>query len=156
MVNTQFLGDKEKVNDAYELLMSSFRVDEEVKNLLKEKVFLEQNPDIIINLARLLFLVDSIEIEDNKIVARKSVSRIEEPKIPVDDVIYQYLVKLKYDTLSGADISKLSELKQFPSYLTLYKLLSTAIDQKVKVQKIDNDSDLKMSLVDLETFLKNG
>lgn len=156
MVNAQFLGNKEKDNDAYELLMSSFRVDEEVKNLLKEKAFLEQNPSIIINLARLLFLVDSIVIEDNEIVARKSVSRIEEPKIPVDNVIYQYLVKIKYDTLSSTDISKLNELQQYPSYLTLYNLLNTAIDQRVKVQKIDNLMDLKMSLTDLETFLKNG
>lgn len=156
MVSTQFLGNEEKINEAYELLMSSFRVDDKVKNLLKEKAFLEQNPEIILNLARLLFLVDVIEIEDNEIVARKIVSRIEEPKIPVDDVIYKYLLKLKHDTLSGADISKLSELQQYPSYLTLYKLLSAAIDQKVKIQKIDNDSDLKMSLIDLEIFLKNG
>jgi len=156
MVNTQFLGNEEKINDAYELLMSSFRVEDEVKNILKERAFLEQNPDIIINLARLLFLVDSIVIEDSEIVARKSVSRIKEPKIPVDDIIYKYLLKLKHDTLSDADISKLNELQQYPSYLTLYNLLNTAIDQKVKVQKIDNLIDLKMSLADLETFLKNG
>ena len=156
MVNTQFLGNEEKINDAYELLISSFRVEDEVKNILKEKAFLEQNPDIIINLARLLFLVDSIAIEDSEIVARKSVSRIKEPKIPIDDVIYKYLLKLKHDTLSDADISKLNELQQYPSYLTLYNLLNTAIDQKVKVQKIDNLMDLKMSLTDLDTFLKNG
>ncbi len=156
MVNTQFLGDKERRNDAYELLMSSFRVEEEVKRLLKEKAFLEQNPDIIIDLARLLFLVDSIVVEDNDIVARKSISRIEEPKISVDNVIYQYLVKIKYDTLSSTDIKKLSELQQYTSYLTLYNLLSTAIEQKVKVQKIADDSDLKMSIIDLEIFLKNG
>ena len=156
MVNTQFLSDKEKVNDAYELLMSSFRVDEEVKSLLQEKAFLEQNPDIIISLARLLFLVDSIVIEKNEIVARKSVSRITEPEIPVDAVIYQYLIKIKYDTLSGTDIEKLNELQQYPSYVTLYNLLRTAIDQKVKVQKVTNDVDLKMSINDLETFLNNG
>lgn len=155
MVNTKSIED-ERTNDAYELLMSSFRVDTKVKELLKEKAFLEQNPDIILNLARLLFLVDSIIIEDNEIVARKSVSLIEEPVIPVDDVIYQYLVKIKYDTLSNTDISKLSELQQFPSYLNLYTLLSEAINQKVKVQNITLDSDLKMSIVDLETFLKNG
>ena len=44
MVNTQFLGNEEKINDAYELLIGSFRVDDEVKNILKEKSFLEQNP----------------------------------------------------------------------------------------------------------------
>ena len=155
MVDTQLVED-EKANDAYELLMSSFRVDTEVKNLLKEEAFLDQNPDIVLNLARLLFLVDSIVIENDEIVARKSVSRIEEPKIPIDNVIYQYLLKIKYDTLSNADISKLNELQQFPSYITLYNLLSKAIEQKVKVQKIADDSDLEMSIVDLETFLKNG
>ena len=155
MVNTQFLNDEEKVNDAYELLMSSFRVDEEIKSLLQKKAFLEQNPDIIINLARLLFLVDSITIEKNEIVARKSVTRIIEPEIPIDTVIYKYLIKIKYDTLSSTDIEKLNELQQYPSYLTLYNLLKTAIDQKVKVQKITNDVDLKMSITGLETFLKN-
>jgi len=156
MVNTQFFSDEEKANDAYELLMSSFRVDEEVKSLLQEKAFLEQNPDIIINLARLLFLVDSIIIEKNEIVARKSVARITEPEIPVDDIIYKYLIKIKYDTLSKTDIERLNELKQYPSYVTLYNLLRQAIDQKVKVQKVTNDVDLKMSIIDLETFLSNG
>ncbi len=156
MSNTQYIDDKEKVNDAYELLMSSFRVDEEVKSLLKEKAFLEQNPDIVLNLARLLFLVDSIVVKKNEIVARKSISRIEEPKIPVDNVIYQYLIKIKYDTLSSTDIEKLHELQQYPSYVALYNLLKTAIDQKVRVQKVIDDIDLKMSIIDLETFLQNG
>jgi len=148
-------GD-EKHNDSYELLMSSTRVTDEVKNLLKEKLFLEQNPEIVLNLARLLFLVDEINIEKDEIVARRRVSIIKEPNIPVDKVIYQYLVKIKHDTLSQNDISKLNELQQYPSYLRLYTLLKKAIDQKVKIQKIDNLENFKLSIGELEVFLKDG
>jgi len=148
-------GD-EKYNDSYELLLSSSRVTYEVKKLLKEKLFLEQNPDIVLNLARLLFLVDEIAIEKDEIVARRTVSIIKEPDIPIDKVINQYLVKIKYDTLSRNDIDKLNELQQYPSYLRLYILLKKAIDQKVKIQKIDDLERLKLSIKSLEVFLKDG
>ena len=148
-------GD-EKYNDSYELLLSSSRVTDEVKKLLKEKLFLEQNPDIVLNLARLLFLVDGIAIEKDEIVARRTVSIIKEPDIPIDKVINQYLLKIKYDTLSRNDIDKLNELQQYPSYLRLYTLLKKAIDQKVKIQKIDDLERLKLSIELLEVFLKDG
>jgi len=148
-------GD-EKYNDSYELLMGSTRVTDEVKNLLKEKLFLEQNPEIVLNLARLLFLVDEIGVDKNEIVARRRVSTIKEPNIPIDKIIYRYLVKIKHDTLSPNDVSKLNELQQYPSYLRLYNLLKRAIDQKVKIQKIDNLEKLKLSINTLEVFLKDG
>ncbi len=148
--------NEETYFDAYALLLESFRVSEEVKNILKEEPFLEQNPNIVMELAKLLFLVDSIEIENNEIVARKKVSRINEPKIPVDDIIYRYLIKIKYDKLSDTDIMKLNELQQYPSYLLLYKLLSLSIDQNVKIKQVDNDVDLKLSINELEAFLNNG
>ncbi len=148
--------NEETYFDAYALLLESFRVSEEVKNILKEEAFLEQNPNIVMELAKLLFLVDSIEIENNEIVARKKVSRINEPKIPVDDIIYRYLIKIKYDKLSDTDIMKLNELQQYPSYLLLYKLLSLSIDQNVKIKQVDNDVDLKLSINELEAFLNNG
>jgi len=146
----------EKYNDSYELLMSSTRVTDEVKKLLKEKLFLKQNPNIVLNLARLLFLVDEISIEKDEIVARRKVSTIKEPSIPIDKVIYQYLLKIKYDKLSQNDIYKLNELQQYPSYLKLYTLLKRAIEQKVRIQKINNIEKLKLSIYELEFFLKNG
>jgi len=148
---------KEEIyEDAYALLFESFKVSQEVKNLLKEKAFLEQNEGLVLELARLLFLADSIEIDEDEIIVRKKVSRIEEPVIPVDDIIYRYLIKIKYDKLSDADISKLNELQQYPSYVLLHKLLSLAIDQRVKVKGVETDTSLKMSINDLEVFLHNG
>ncbi len=147
--------EDEKFYDSYELIMSSMRVSDDVKELLKQKLFLEQNPEIIYNLARLLFLVDFIEIEENEIVARKKVSRIKEPKIPVNEVIYKYLLKIKHNSLSENDITKLNELQQYPSYTKLYKLISLAIDLQVKVQRITDDESLKMTLNELENFLNN-
>lgn len=147
-------GD-EKYNDSYELLMGSTRVTDEVKNLLKDKLFLEQNPEIVLNLARLLFLVDKIDIEKDEIVASRTVITIKEPDIPIDKVIYQYLLKIKHDTLSQNDISKLNELQQYPSYLRLYNLLKRAIDQKVKIQKINDLENFKLSINELEVFLKD-
>jgi len=150
------VDNDEKYNDAYELLMSSARVTYEVKNLLKEKLFLDQNPDLIVNLARLLFLVDEIGIEKDEIVARKSVSIIKEPNIPVDKIIYSYLVKIKHDTLSENDILKLNELQEYPSYLKLYQLLTMAMEQKVKIQKNNNMEEFKLSIDALEVYLSNG
>ena len=147
---------EEKYEDAYALLFESFRVSQEVKNLLMEKSFLEQNEGLILELARLLFLADSIEIENDEIVVRKKVSRIEEPVIPIDDIIYRYLIKIKYDKLSDTDISKLNELQQYPSYILLHKFLSLAIDQRVRIENIEHDPSLKMSITELEAFLYNG
>jgi hypothetical protein len=144
---------EEKFNDAYNLILSSIRVSEEVKNLLKEGLFLEENQGLVLDLAKLLFLVDSIEIENDEIVARKKVSRIKEPVIPIDNIIYRYLLKIKYDKLYDTDILKLNELQQYPSYATLYKLLNLAIDQKVKIKQVLNDANFKMSISSLEVFL---
>jgi len=146
---------EENYEDAYALLFESFRVSQEVKNLLKEKAFLEQNEGLVLELARLLFLADSIEIDEDEIVVRKKVSRIEEPIIPVDDIIYRYLIKIRYEKLSDSDISKLNELQKYPSYIQLHKLLSLAIDQRVKVENVENDISLKMSINELEVFLYN-
>ena len=149
------VAKEEKYEDAYALLFESFRVTQEVKDLLKEKAFLEQNENLVLELARLLFLADSVEIENDEIVVRKKVSRIKEPVIPIDDIIYRYLIKIKYDKLSDKDISKLNELQQYPSYIELHKLLSIAIDQRVKVKNVENDTSLKMSINELEAFLYN-
>jgi len=150
------VAKEEKYEDAYALLFESFRVTQEVKDLLKEKAFLEQNENLVLELARLLFLADSVEIENDEIVVRKKVSRIKEPVIPIDDIIYRYLIKIKYDKLSDTDISKLNELQQYPSYIQLHKLLSLAIDQRVKVKHVEHDTSLKMSINELEVFLYNG
>ena len=146
---------EEKYQDAYALLFESFRVSQEVKDLLKEKAFLEKNESLVLELARLLFLADSVEIENDEIIVRKKISRIKEPVIPVDNIIYRYLIKIKYDKLSDKDISKLNELQQYPSYIELHKLLSIAIDQRVKVKNVENDTSLKMSINELEAFLYN-
>jgi len=147
---------EEKYDDAYSLLLESSRVSQEIKDLISNQEFLDQNQNIIIDLARLLFLADSIEIYDNEIIVKKTVSKIQEPNIPVNDIIYRYLIKIKYDKLLENDISKLNELQQYPSYSRLYKLLTLAIDQTMQIKQIEDDSDFKLSIDELEVFLKNG
>ena len=147
---------EEKYNDAYSLLLESSRVSQEIKDLISNQEFLDQNQNIIIDLARLLFLADSIEIYDNEIIVKKTVSKIQEPNIPVNNIIYKYLIKIKYDKLLENDILKLNELQQYPSYSRLYKLLTLAIDQTVQIKQIENDNDFKLSIDELEVFLKNG
>ncbi len=147
---------EEKYNDAYSLLLESSRVSQEIKDLISNQEFLDQNQNIIIDLARLLFLADSIEIYDNEIIVKKTVSKIQEPNIPVNNIIYRYLIKIKYDKLLENDILKLNELQQYPSYSRLYKLLTLAIDQTVQIKQIENDNDFKLSIDELEVFLKNG
>lgn len=63
---------EEKYNDAYSLLLESSRVSQEIKDLISNQEFLDQNQNIIIDLARLLFLADSIEIYDNEIIVKKN------------------------------------------------------------------------------------
>lgn len=87
---------------------------------------------------------------------KKTVSKIQEPNIPVNNIIYKYLIKIKYDKLLENDILKLNELQQYPSYSRLYKLLTLAIDQTVQIKQIENDNDFKLSIDELEVFLKNG
>ena len=147
---------EEKYNDAYSLLLKSSRVSQEIKDLISNQEFLDQNQNIIIDLARLLFLADSIEIYDNEIIVKKTVSKIQEPNIPVNDIIYRYLIKIKYDKLLENDILKLNELQQYPSYSRLYKLLTLAIDQTMQIKQIEDDNDFKLSIDELEVFLKNG
>jgi len=147
---------EEKYNDAYSLLLESSRVSQEIKDLISNQEFLDKNQNIIIDLARLLFLADSIDIYDNEIIVKKTVSKIQEPNIPVNDIIYRYLIKIKYDKLLENDISKLNELQRYPSYSRLYKLLTLAIDQTVQIKQIENDNDFKLSIDELEVFLKNG
>lgn len=146
--------DDELYSDSYALLMSSSRVRDDVKDLLKEKLFLIQNPDIIIHLARLLFLSDSIEVEQNEIVARKKVSIEKEPDIPVKKAINLYLNKIKYDTLSPKDLKKINELQKYLSYNRLYKAISEAIEQKNKIKNIEYIDDID-TIEKLEMFLQN-
>lgn len=147
---------EEKYNDAYSLLLKSSRVSQEIKDLISNQEFLDQNQNIIIELARLLFLADSINIDNNEIIVKKTVSKIQEPNIPVNDIIYRYLIKIKYDKLLENDILKLNELQQYPSYSRLYKLLTLAIDQTMQIKQIEDDNDFKLSIDELEVFLKNG
>jgi len=147
---------EEKYNDAYSLLLESSRVSQEIKDLISNQEFLDQNQNIIIELARLLFLADSIDIDNNEIIVKKTVSKIQEPNIPVNDIIYRYLIKIKYDKLLENDILKLNELQQYPSYSRLYKLLTLAIDQTMQIKQIEDDNDFKLSIDGLEVFLKNG
>ena len=147
---------EEKYNDAYSLLLESSRVSQEIKDLISNQEFLDQNQNIIIELARLLFLADSIDIDNNEIIVKKTVSKIQEPNIPVNDIIYRYLIKIKYDKLLENDILKLNELQQYPSYSRLYKLLTLAIDQTMQIKQIEDDNDFKLSIDELEVFLKNG
>lgn len=145
----------EKNHNAVRLLLDSSIVSEEVKGLLTDKIFLSQNNDILIDLAKLVFIADSIDIENDQIIARKSVITKKEPNIPIDDVLYRYLLKIKHDTLTDSDILKLKELQKYRSYLKLYQLLNLAMDQKTKIKKINNNASLKMSLTELEEFLNN-
>ena len=60
---------------AYFMLMDSDRVSEEVKAILKNKKFVENEKDLIIDLAKMLVIADKIYLKDGTIIAEKKILR---------------------------------------------------------------------------------
>lgn len=150
-----------KVVEAHKLLNESSKIHENLKSLLNQTQFIDSNPKILLELAKLYFYADTIELIEDKIIASRKVTVTNEienqadqnaPEIDVEKIIFIVLQKIKYDRLQNKDLEKLHELNEFSMYKTLYMTLLEAINQKHRF-KILPDDELKMTLPQLEAFL---
>ena len=135
---------------ARDLLLMADNVSDDVKYLIKNKEFVEENRDLIIDLAKILMVVDKIYLEDDEIIAKKEI--LKTPKIDIEMLIFKFLYRLKYNQLTPNDIQKIEYLKQFPKYKELYTLLNKSLLYKEKFKKLSDD-ELKLSLNELKEFL---
>ena len=145
--------------DAYNLLLNSLKVDDTLKTLLKNVLFIDQNPSIILDLAKLFFQADTMTLIDDKIVIKKEVCL---PHIPHEenapdinevDLIRRLLQKIKYDRLNESDINKIIELGKYQKYKLLSSILMNAIDSQALIKTL-GDQDMIMNMLDLEQFLE--
>lgn len=150
-----------KVVEAHKLLNESSKIHENLKSLLNQTQFIDSNPKILLELAKLYFYADTIELIEDKIIASRRVTVTNEiesyenqtaPVIDVEKVIFMVLQKIKYDRLQNKDLEKLHELNEFSTYKTLYITLIEAINQQHRF-KILPDDELKMTLAQLQVFL---
>lgn len=145
-----------QIIDAQQLLVSSPKVSVYVKELLNDSKFIEDNPNILLSLAKVFFHADNISLNNNEIIISKKVIvpsvEIDVPEIDEDKVLYQILQKIKYDRLTEQNIKKLHELDLYKKYKPLYRLIMTAIEQKVIIQKL-NEDELKMGSERLKKLL---
>jgi len=142
----------DKFTIAYFMLMDSDRVSDEVKLVLKNKKFIENEKDLIIDLAKMLVVADKIYFKDGSIVAEKKI--LKPLEIDENEFIYKFLLKLKYNKLTQKDLEKVESLKEYPKYKELYFLLKDCLDKRhFFTYKLDNE--LKLSKKELKEIL-NG
>ena len=84
-----------KFEEAYQFLLLSDKVNDDVKYILKQPKFKLENKEIIIDLAKLLFICDEIILEDDKVIAKKEI--LKTPQIDIDKTIDVMLMKIKYN-----------------------------------------------------------
>jgi len=142
----------DKFTMAYFMLMDSDRVSDEVKSVLKNKKFIENEKDLIIDLGKMLIVADKIYLKDGIIIAER---RILKPlEIDENEFIYKFLLKLKYNKLTQKDLEKVESLKEYPKYQELYFLLKDCLDKRhFFAYKLDNE--LKFTKEKLKEIL-NG
>lgn len=144
--------------DAHHLLLASPKVDDEVKTLLEDSSFVNENSTVLISLAKMFFYADKIELIENEIHIAKSLKIPEKlpeqqvPEIDVEKVISMILKKIKYGRLSEQNFEKIQELNDYDAYKPLHQLLTKAIERQVVIQKLKDD-ELAMSFDELKKFL---
>lgn len=144
--------------DAYNLLLNSPKLDIMLKNMLQDISFIEQNPSVIISLAKLFFQADNIVLENDKIIIKKEVqlpqSTVEENTPDIDEIalIRRVLQKIKYDRIKEQDIHKVNDLAKHQKYKSLSNTLMRAIDYQAAVKTL-NDEEMKMNTQELKSFL---
>jgi hypothetical protein len=118
----------DRFTSAYFMLMDSERVSEEVKAILKNKEFVENEKDLIIDLAKMLVIADKIYFKDGTIIAEKKI--LKPLNINENEFIYKFLLKLKYNKLTEKDLKKIESLQNYPSYQELYFLLKDCLNKR--------------------------
>ena len=142
----------DKFTMAYFMLMDSDRVSDEVKSVLKNKKFIENEKDLIIDLAKMLVVSDKIYFKDGNIIAEKKV--LKPLDINENEFIYKFLLKLKYNRLTQKDLEKVETLKEYPKYQELYLLLKECLDKR-HYFSYKMDSELNLTKEKLREIL-NG
>jgi hypothetical protein len=140
----------DKFTMSYFMLLDSENVSDEVKLILKNKNFLENEKDLIIDLAKLLIIADRLYFKDGNIIAEKKV--LKPLKINEDELIYKFLLKLKYNKLTQKDLVKIESFKEYPEYQELYLLLKNSLNKKhIFIYK--SDDELKLTKQKLKELL---
>lgn len=147
-----------KIIDAHKLLVKSPKIEKNLQSLLNDYNFVEKNPNIILDLAKLFFYSSKIELKDNQIVIIKEMNlptvREEIPEINEVKVISMVLKKIKYNRLQKKDLIKINELKEYENYKNLHQILLEAIDKQILIQML-NDDELNKTYHELKIFLDN-
>jgi len=142
----------DKFTMAYFMLMDSDRVSDEVKLVLKNKKFIKNEKDLIIDLAKMLIVADKIYLKDGTIIAEKKI--LKPLEIDENEFIYKFLLKLKYNKLTHKDLEKVESLKEYPKYQELYFLLKDCLDKR-HFFTYKSDNELKFTKEKLKEIL-NG
>jgi len=140
----------DKFTMAYFMLIDSDRVSDEVKLVLKNKKFIENEKDLIIDLAKILVVADKIYFKEGSIIAEKKI--LKPLEIDENEFIYKFLLKLKYDRLTQKDLEKVESLKEYPQYQELYFLLKKCLNKK-DYFKYKLDNELKLTKENLKMIL---
>lgn len=145
-----------KLMHAYNLLNDSNNIASELKSYLNTPQFINDNPELILSLAKLYFHADSISIQDEKIVISREIVLPEEKTLDIDEVkiISLVLRKIKHGLLTDKDLEKINELQEYKEHIKLYELLTRTIEYKYLIKQYD-DSQLEMTKDELEKFLES-
>ena len=144
------------VIDSYLIVSQGSKVHQNIKDLISDVSFIEENPSILQDLAKIYFYCDEISFENNEISIRKKIitknDEPEQPNIDIDKTIYIALQKIKYNKMDTNAISKISELGNYSKYVQLHSLLMKAIEYQEKIKRLD-DNECKINLEALENLL---
>lgn len=146
------------VIDSFLIVSQGSKVHQNIKDLISDVSFIEENPSILQDLAKIYFYCDEISFENNEISIRKKIitknDEPEQPNIDIDKTIYIALQKIKYNKMDTNAISKISELRNYSKYVQLHSLLMKAIEYQEKIKRLD-DNECKINLEALESLLQS-
>jgi len=142
----------DKLTMAYFMLMDSDRVSDEVKLVLKNKKFIDNEKDLIIDLAKMLIVADKIYLKDDTIIAERKI--LKPLEINENEFIYKFLLKLKYNKLTQKDLEKTESLKEYPKYRELHFILKDCLNKR-HYFTYKPDSELQLNKTELKELL-NG
>ncbi|MDN5063919.1 hypothetical protein [Aliarcobacter butzleri] len=146
------------VIDSFLIVSQGSKVHQNIKNLINDVSFIEENPLILQDLAKIYFYCDEITFENNEIIIKKKIittnDEPEQPNIDIDKTIYIALQKIKYNRMDMNAITKISELGNYSKYIKLHSLLMKAIEYQEKIKKLD-DNECEINLEALESLLQS-
>lgn len=146
------------VIDSYLIVSQGSKVHQNIKDLICDVSFIEENPSILQDLAKIYFYCNEMIFENNEIIIKKKIitknDESEQPNIDIDKTIYIALQKIKYNKMDINAITKISELGNYSKYVKLYSLLMKAIEYQEKIKKLD-DNECKIDLEALENLLQS-